>query len=302
MEPIHCVSSDPNVAAVVAEHKQGFGGPAAIIASSEGRGVIGASTEGQGIWGQSVKSTGVVGISTDGHGVQAESTTATASIGKSGSGIGVHGASTSNSGVLGTTESGIGVHGATDTGEAALRGDHHADGFAGVFNGQVLVTKDLQVHGDARLAKDLHVEGDVQLVGADVAEQFEVDGVGDPDGVESGSVMVLTGDDRVRVCDRSYDRRVAGVLSGAGGYRPAVVLDRRSTDGRRPLALVGKVWCKVDADLAPVSVGDLLTTSPTPGHAMRADDPARAFGAVLGKALADVRVGRSLIPILVSMQ
>jgi hypothetical protein len=276
MEPIHCQSSDPNVAAVVAEHLQGFGGPAAIIANSEGRGVIGASTEGQGIWGQSVKSTGVVGISTDGHGVQAESTTGTASIGKSGSGIGVHGVATSNSGVLGTSGSGIGVHGATDTGEAAIRGDHHADGFAGVFNGQVLVTKDLHVHGD------------VQLVGADVAEQFEVEGVDHLDGVESGCVMVLMGDDRVRVCDRSYDRRV--------------VLDRRSSEGRWPLALVGKVWCKVDAELAPVTVGDLLTTSSTPGHAMRAEDPARAFGAVLGKALAGLPAGRSLIPVLVSLQ
>lgn len=290
MEPIHCQSSDPNVAAVLAEHLQGFGGPAAIIANSEGRGVIGASNEGQGIWGQSVKSTGVVGISTDGHGVQAESTTGTASIGKSGSGIGVHGVATSNSGVLGTSGSGIGVHGATDTGEAAIRGDHHADGFAGVFNGQVLVTK------------DLHVRGDVQLVGADVAEQFEVEGVDDGDGVESGCVMVLIGDDRVRVCDRSYDRRVAGVLSGAGGYRPGVVLHTRSSEGRWPLALVGKVWCKVDADLSPVAVGDLLTTSSTPGHAMRAEDPARAFGAVLGKALADVPAGRSLVPVLVSLQ
>ncbi|HYJ67315.1 MAG TPA: hypothetical protein VEX15_06590 [Nocardioidaceae bacterium] len=296
MEPIHCQSSDPNVAAVVAEHLQGLGGPAAIIANSEGRGVIGASIEGQGIWGQSVKSTGVVGISTDGHGVQAESTTGTASIGKSDSGIGVHGVAASNSGVLGTSGSGIGVHGATDTGEAAIRGDHHADGFAGVFNGQALVTKDLHVGGN------IHLKGDVQLEGADVAEQFEIESVDDLDGVDPGCVMVLMGDDRVRVCDRSYDRRVAGVLSGAGGYRPGLVLDRRSSEGRLPLALVGKAWCKVDADPSPVTVGDLLTTSSTPGHAMRADDPSRAFGAVLGKALADVPAGRSLIPVLVSPQ
>ena len=37
-----------------------------------------------------------------------------------------------------------------------------------------------------------------------------------------------------------------------------------------PLALVGKVYCKVNAQYAPVEVGDLLTTSPTLGHAMRA--------------------------------
>jgi len=49
-------------------------------------------------------------------------------------------------------------------------------------------------------------------------------------------------------------------------------------------------------------VGDLLTTSPTPGHAMRADDPGRAFGAVLGKALRPLADGQGLVPILVALQ
>jgi hypothetical protein len=51
-----------------------------------------------------------------------------------------------------------------------------------------------------------------------------------------------------------------------------------------------------------VEVGDLLTTSATPGHAMKAADPARAFGAVLGKALGSMREGRALVPILVTLQ
>jgi hypothetical protein len=49
-------------------------------------------------------------------------------------------------------------------------------------------------------------------------------------------------------------------------------------------------------------VGDLLTTSPTPGHAMKATDPLRAFGAVLGKALLPLRSGQGLIPVLIAMQ
>jgi hypothetical protein len=61
------------------------------------------------------------------------------------------------------------------------------------------------------------------------------------------------------------------------------------------------VWCKVDADCGPVEVGDMLTTSPTPGHAMRAVDPVRAFGAVVGKALGSLQSGRGLIPILVTL-
>jgi hypothetical protein len=58
----------------------------------------------------------------------------------------------------------------------------------------------------------------------------------------------------------------------------------------------------VDAESGAIAVGDLLTTSDTPGHAMKAQDPERAFGAVIGKALAPLRDGRDLIPILVALQ
>ena len=65
--------------------------------------------------------------------------------------------------------------------------------------------------------------------------------------------------------------------------------------------MIGKVFCKVDADAAPVDIGDLLTTSNTPGHAMKATDRERAFGAVIGKALAPLVSGRGLIPVLVAL-
>jgi hypothetical protein len=96
---------------------------------------------------------------------------------------------------------------------------------------------------------------------------------------------------------------VAGVVSGAGEYRPALVLDRReSATERISVALVGKVYCKVDADYGPIEVGDLLTTSKRPGFAMKAGDRVRAFGAVIGKALAPLQNGQGSIPILVALQ
>lgn len=112
-------------------------------------------------------------------------------------------------------------------------------------------------------------------------------------------------DDRgiVRPSANAFDRRVVGVVSGAGSYRPGIVLDHQEDgDGRLPIALVGKVFCLVDADLGAVGVGDLLTTSATPGHAMTTCDPDRAFGAVIGKALGPLAAGRSLVPILVALQ
>jgi hypothetical protein len=46
----------------------------------------------------------------------------------------------------------------------------------------------------------------------------------------------------------------------------------------------------------------MLTTSPTPGHAMKAIDPLKAFGSVIGKALRPLDSGQGLMPILVNLQ
>jgi len=48
--------------------------------------------------------------------------------------------------------------------------------------------------------------------------------------------------------------------------------------------------------------GDLLTTSDTPGHAMRATDRTRAYGATIGKAMSSLKDGRGLVLVLVSLQ
>jgi hypothetical protein len=120
------------------------------------------------------------------------------------------------------------------------------------------------------------------LIGADLAEQFQVTG---DRPAEPGSVMILAGIDSIAVSNTPYVHRVAGIVSEAGNYRPGIILDRQSAESRSPLALSGRVWCLVDADEEAGALGDLLTTSATPGHAMRTTDRARAFGAVIGKAL-----------------
>ncbi|UCF81496.1 MAG: hypothetical protein JSV08_03545 [Acidobacteriota bacterium] len=66
------------------------------------------------------------------------------------------------------------------------------------------------------------------------------------------------------------------------------------------VALSGTVACKVDAGYGAVEVGDLLVTSPTAGHAMRADEPAP--GTVLGKALEPLNAGAGAIKVLVMLR
>ena len=136
--------------------------------------------------------------------------------------------------------------------------------------------------------------------GADCAEEFDVvEGVS----VEPGTVMVLTSEGALRPSSVAYDNRVAGVVSGAGEYEPALVLDRQPrAPGRARIALMGKAYCKVDAANGPISAGDLLTTSLSPGCAMPVSDHGRAVGAVIGKALLPWSKGRGLIPILVALQ
>jgi hypothetical protein len=148
---------------------------------------------------------------------------------------------------------------------------------------------------------NLSLPGDIRLtVGADCAEEFEI-AAGNL--VDAGSVMIIDETGALKPAHQAYDKRVAGVISGAGPLKPGIILDRHDPrDGRLPLALVGKVYCKVDADYASLEVGDLLTTSVTPAHAMKAADPGKAFGTVIGKALGALKNGQGLIPILVALQ
>lgn len=137
--------------------------------------------------------------------------------------------------------------------------------------------------------------GDVILGNADVAEDFDVVA-----GTVPGHVVVIGDGGRLEPSRDPYDPRVIGVVSGAGRYAPGIVLDRRDArDGRAPIAMLGKVMCLVDADAAPISAGDLLTTSERPGHAMRVRDRASAVGATIGKALEPLANGQGLLPVLV---
>jgi hypothetical protein len=142
--------------------------------------------------------------------------------------------------------------------------------------------------------------GDIFLNNADCAEDFDVSETAK---IEPGAVVVIEHEGKLHQSSEAYDKRVAGVISGAGDCKAGIVLDRKySKVNRKPVALMGKVYCKVDAQYSPIEVGDLLTTSSTPGHAMKASDQFKAFGAVIGKALRPLRTGKGLIPILIGLQ
>lgn len=269
------------------------------IGTGDATGVKGEG-DGTGVWGHGKTWMGVYGFSqstTGGAGVMGEGDPAPGVIGKSTNWIGVYGETNGRdngpAGVWGEgKEGGDGVKGhASGQGRAGVAGFHLTNNGPGIFG---------KGSPAGRFEGDVEVTGDIRLLNADCAEDFDV---ADIEAAEPGTVMVLGEEGVLKPSDRAYDKRVAGVVSGAGGYKPGIVLDKQPASGNRSsIALLGKVYCKVDAGPAPVEVGDLLTTSDTPGHAMKVGDPVKAFGSVIGKALRPLAEGRGLIPVLIALQ
>ena len=144
--------------------------------------------------------------------------------------------------------------------------------------------------------------------GADVAEPYKIastQNVSPLPGMVVAIDPARTG--QMRVCDRAYDTTVGGIISGAGGVNPGITLRQAGTiaDGTLPIACTGRVWCWCDAGDGAggaITPGDLLTTSNTPGHAMRVQGYDRARGAILGKAMSPLRSGKGLVLVLVTLE
>jgi hypothetical protein len=148
---------------------------------------------------------------------------------------------------------------------------------------------------------NLHVATLIINGGCDLAEPFEIS----TERVAPGSVLVIdeAHPGRLKLSTQPYDKRVAGVVSGANGVHPGISLRQAGVnEGGENVALSGRVYVLADADQAPIEPGDLLTTSATPGYAMKATDPARTQGAVLGKAMSGLKAGKGTVLMLVTLQ
>ncbi len=138
--------------------------------------------------------------------------------------------------------------------------------------------------------------------GSDLAEPFEISGTS----VEKGFLVCIDPENpgMVKLSEKSYDKCVAGIASGANNINPGLILKQEGTiaDGEVPVALSGRVYCKADASFGKIKPGDLLTTSITPGHAMKAKNHRKAQGAIIGKAMTGLDSGTGWVLVLVAMQ
>ncbi|MBK7896367.1 MAG: hypothetical protein IPJ90_16135 [Anaerolineaceae bacterium] len=139
-------------------------------------------------------------------------------------------------------------------------GGNGADGDIVIFraggDNQTLSQASIHLNGDA---------GDIVLQNADCAEEFEVE---DEAGTEPGTVMVIGEHTRLCSSQQAYDRRVAGIVAGAGTLRPGIVLGRQISKAQRlPIALMGRVfarWMRVTAVSKSATCSPLPTCPATP--------------------------------------
>lgn len=141
----------------------------------------------------------------------------------------------------------------------------------------------------------------LEVTGADLAEKFPT-----TDSAEPGTVMMIdrSNPGHLTVAKGAYNKAVAGVVSGANGLPAGTILGNLpGHEDATPIALTGRVWVRCDAAHNAIDVGDQLTTADRPGHAMKASDPARTYGTVIGKAMTPLARGETgLVLVLVNLQ
>ena len=119
----------------------------------------------------------------------------------------------------------------------------------------------------------------LQATYADLAEYYRSDQEYEP-----GTVLVFGGDAEVTTTTAVNDTRAAGVVT----TNPAYIMNSELEGTKVCIALAGRVPVKV---VGRVKKGDMLTTSATPGYAVKALDP--KLGSIIGKALEDKDYGEA---------
>jgi hypothetical protein len=140
----------------------------------------------------------------------------------------------------------------------------------------------------------------LEITGADLAEKFQAS-----EEIEPGMVVAIDSANHGEIClaRGAYNRLVAGVVSGANNFSVGAVLGSLpGYEDAPPIALAGRVYVWCDASNGAIEAGDRLTTSDTPGHAMKVTDRERAHDAIIGKAMTGLGEGRGLVLVLVNLQ
>lgn len=300
----------------------GSGNQGLLVNTPNGKALLGYSDSNIGVYGESANYEGVrgvahnkehgavVGIHDGGIAVYGESATFVGVFGKGkGNGAGVVGHSVGNAGVWGKSDGAFGVFGESannyaikgvSTNSVGVYGESTNSaglyGFSAQYDGVIGRTTN-----PARYA--VYADGKVAITGGtDIAERFS-NASGQP--IEPGTVVVMdeVNPGQIIPSGAAYARTVVGIISGAGGVEPGLILHQKGMmEGPHVVAIAGRVYVKATAANGAIKPGDLLTTSGVAGHAMKATDRDLAFGAIIGKALTGLDADTGLVLVLVNLQ
>ncbi|MCX5669161.1 MAG: hypothetical protein NTX89_03465 [Candidatus Omnitrophica bacterium] len=127
--------------------------------------------------------------------------------------------------------------------------------------------------------------------------------------LELGDVVCIDKEAKVRMrrSQKSYDPLVSGIVSDLETAAMVIGGDTTTEEittikDKKPIALVGRVLCKVNTENGPIEIGDLLVTSNKPGYAMKADINKLKPGMVLGKAMESLKNGEGKIIVWITLQ
>lgn len=168
-------------------------------------------------------------------------------------------------------------------------------------------TWDLVAEGSVWAAHYVYCQ-DAQIKKRDLAENYISESA-----LEPGDVVCLDPkEDRIVKSERANDGLLLGVISTSPGLLLGAEHseDDQCTAQERlyPVALSGRVPCKVTDENGSISRGDFLTSSLTPGCAMKAAPvivggvEIYAPGTIIGKALEPFTVGTGVIEVFVTLK
>ncbi len=282
-------------------------------ATGTGLGVYGESADGSGVVGRSTTGNGLEGYSTDGKGIFANSTNNDGIYVDGAGNYGIHVASSGSHGVYvassgwdgvavwSATVAGMWVHSAGNDGilvdtagwdgvhvVGPVGGSYYGSGKKGAEDFLVLNTGEVR----SKVGFSTPSGGFAQILPiAGIATDYE-----------AGDVVVMgdKGDMKVTLATVQNSPTVIGVYADSPGFLGGQAVTPTEASAGIAVTMMGVVPVKVSDENGPIQTGDLLVTSSTPGHAMRADNPLP--GTILGKALEPLDKGTGVILVLLMLQ
>ena len=186
----------------------------------------------------------------------------------------------------------------TPDGSGAVRIYNYDD--VGTELGKIELLSNFNGTEDARIITDeIEIRG-----GSDLAELFDING--EAEKLKPGMLVSLDPNKQgaLRLSPTSYDKNIAGVLSGANGVKPGILMGQQGTiaHGERLVTISGRTYVTCNTTGGPIQIGDLLTSSVISGQAMKAANKRRSRGAIVGKAMSNLERGEGYVLVLVNLQ